>query len=66
MAAPASAPRRPKTLADLYEDRDLSPAQARRLVALLGLAAPRRPMNDDSAAGATATPSIESPYQQAS
>lgn len=56
----------PKTLADLYEDRDLSPAQVRRIVALLGLAAPQRPNNDDSAAGATAAPSVESPYQQAS
>lgn len=33
---------RPRTLADLYEDRDLTPAQLRRLVALLGLAAPQR------------------------
>ncbi|MET7775373.1 hypothetical protein ABZU94_13880 [Streptomyces mirabilis] len=58
---------RPKTLADLYEDRDLTPAQVRRLVALLGLAAPRRTCNDDSAAGATAAPSVESrPYQHAS
>ncbi|MGW0417493.1 hypothetical protein [Streptomyces sp. NPDC003015] len=32
---------RPRTLADLYEDRDLTPAQARRIVALLGLAQPR-------------------------
>ncbi|MBM7091031.1 hypothetical protein JTP67_21305 [Streptomyces sp. S12] len=33
--------KRPRTLADLYEDRDLTPAQARRIVALLGLARPR-------------------------
>lgn len=32
---------RPRTLADLYADRDLTPAQARRIVALLGLAQPR-------------------------
>lgn len=32
---------RPKTLADLYPD-GLSQAQARRIVALLGLAQPRR------------------------
>ncbi|MFJ3229764.1 hypothetical protein [Streptomyces sp. NPDC086787] len=51
MAATATTASRPKTLADLYEDRDLSPAQARRLVALLGLAAPRQPQaSDDEAA----------------
>lgn len=33
---------RPKTLADLYEDRELSPQQVRRIVCLLGLAVPRR------------------------
>ncbi|MFJ4623074.1 hypothetical protein [Streptomyces sp. NPDC088812] len=62
-SSPAKTPRR--TLSDLYAERDLTPAQARRLVALLGLAA-QRPHNDDSAAGATATPSIENPYQCAS
>ncbi|WP_405525241.1 hypothetical protein OG426_19490 [Streptomyces canus] len=31
-----------RTLADMYADRDLAPSQVRRLVALLGLAAPRR------------------------
>jgi hypothetical protein len=40
---PQDAPegQRPRTLADLYEDRDLTPTQARRIVALLGLAQPR-------------------------
>lgn len=38
----ALAPGRPRTLADLYADRDLTQAQARRIVALLGLATPRR------------------------
>ncbi|MGW1808258.1 hypothetical protein [Streptomyces sp. NPDC002078] len=43
---------RPRTLADLYEGRDLSPAQVRRIVALLGLAAPRgeTASDDDKAA----------------
>lgn len=36
----APAPR-PKTLADLYADRDLTPSQVRRIVAVLGLATPR-------------------------
>lgn len=43
--APAAAPpasSKPKTLADLYEDRELSPQQVRRIVCLLGLAVPRR------------------------
>jgi hypothetical protein len=42
MAGPTIQAQRPRTLADLYEDRDLTQAQVRRLVALLGLAAPRR------------------------
>lgn len=33
--------RRPKTLADLYADRDLTPSQVRRIVAVLGLTTPR-------------------------
>jgi hypothetical protein len=36
---PAAVASRPRTLADLYENRDLTAAQARRIVALLGLAA---------------------------
>lgn len=54
MAARAEASR-PKTLADLYEDRDLTPSQIRRLVALLGLATPRggrAGSAEDQAAGA--------------
>ncbi len=65
MTQPASALARPKTLADLYEDRDLSAAQVRRIVSLLGLAN-SRPHDDDSAAGATAAPSVEHHYQHAS
>lgn len=43
---------RPRTLADLYADRDLTPAQARRIVALLGLATRRTEANpaDEEAA----------------
>ncbi|MEU3546274.1 hypothetical protein [Streptomyces longwoodensis] len=37
---------RPKTLADLYANRDLRPDQIRRIVALLGLAEPRRSEGD--------------------
>lgn len=33
---------RPRTLADVYRDRDLTDEQCRRIVALLGLAQPRR------------------------
>ncbi|MER7927029.1 hypothetical protein ABTY96_28385 [Streptomyces sp. NPDC096057] len=51
MAAHAEA-RRPKTLADLYEDRDLTPAQVRRIVAILGLAVPQRMQTDGSNAEA--------------
>lgn len=43
---------RPRTLADLYADRDLTPTQVRRIVALLGLAAPRRPEAHDKAEAA--------------
>ncbi|MEV5182866.1 hypothetical protein AB0K88_24210 [Streptomyces werraensis] len=42
--------KRPRTLADLYEGRDLSPTQARRIVALLGLAQPRTPQHSKKAA----------------
>ena len=38
---------RPRTLSDLYAERGLTTAQARRIVALLGLAAPRRTENRD-------------------
>ncbi|WP_328757490.1 hypothetical protein [Streptomyces sp. NBC_00271] len=56
-----------RTLSDVYSDRPLTNAQCRRIVALLGLATVRQPRNDDSAAGATAAPSVESrPYQHAS
>lgn len=47
MAAQTDASR-PKTLADLYQDRDLTQTQVRRLVALLGLAAPRRTQADSN------------------
>jgi predicted GIY-YIG superfamily endonuclease len=53
-------PRSHRTLVDLYPD-GISNAQARRIVALLGLAA--RPQNDDGATGATAAPSYETPAQ---
>ncbi|MFD5227425.1 hypothetical protein ACFWJ5_02560 [Streptomyces qaidamensis] len=53
-AQQAAATVRPKTLADLYENRDLTHHQVRRLVALLGLTAPRRETStsasDDKAA----------------
>ncbi|GKQ37193.1 hypothetical protein [Streptomyces sp. A012304] len=42
MATPTDAPTQQITLSDLYADRGLSEAQARRIVALLGLAQPRR------------------------
>jgi hypothetical protein len=41
MAAPTTAPTQQVTLSDLYPD-GLSEGQARRIVALLGLAQPRR------------------------
>ncbi|MFJ1552304.1 hypothetical protein [Streptomyces mirabilis] len=41
IAAQVNTSPRPKTLADLYADRDLTQTQARRLVALLGLTQPR-------------------------
>lgn len=52
MAERMAADNRPRTLADLYEDRDLSPAQVRRIVALLGLAVPTgtKDREDDRAA----------------
>ena len=55
-----------RTLVDVYRDKPLTVAQCRRIVALLGLAQPRHRPNDDSAAGATAAPSVENPYQHAS
>lgn len=42
MTASTGTPAQRVTLSDLYADRDLTDAQVRRLVALLGLAAPRR------------------------
>lgn len=46
MATPITAPTRQITLSDLYADRDLTDAQCRRIVALLGLAQPRRSGRD--------------------
>jgi hypothetical protein len=42
MSAARKQQSRPKTLADLYEHRELSPNQVRRIVYLLGLAVPKR------------------------
>ncbi|WP_326787850.1 hypothetical protein [Streptomyces sp. NBC_00151] len=52
MAAQSIDSTRPRTLADLYVDRDLTQAQVRRLVALLGLSVPRGATagSDDKAA----------------
>lgn len=47
MAAPTEAPTQQTTLADLYANRDLTDAQCRRIVALLGLAQPRRADDGD-------------------
>lgn len=41
MAPQSTTSTQPRTLSDLYADRDLTQAQARRIVALLGLATPR-------------------------
>ncbi len=41
MAGQVTTAGRPRTLADLYAERGLTSAQARRIVALLGLAMPR-------------------------
>ncbi|MFJ1667311.1 hypothetical protein ACIOK4_13170 [Streptomyces bottropensis] len=49
MATPAAAPTRQITLSDIYDDRDLTDAQCRRIVALLGLAQPRRTDEDEAA-----------------
>jgi hypothetical protein len=49
MASPTPRPAGHRTLADLYTDRGLTPAQARRLVALLGLAEPRTERNKKAA-----------------
>ncbi|MCX4557963.1 hypothetical protein OHA02_17345 [Streptomyces phaeochromogenes] len=54
------------TLVDIYRDRPLTDAQARRIVALLGLAQPRHSQNENGATEATVTPSIETTHQQAS
>lgn len=43
---------RPRTLADLYEDRGLTSSQVRRIVALLGLATPRQKSSGASKAEA--------------
>lgn len=48
MATPTAAPTRQITLSDLYADRDLTDAQARRIVALLGLAQPRRSSGENA------------------
>jgi hypothetical protein len=40
----------PRTLADVYRDKPLTDAQCRRIVALLGLAQPRRPQQSKKAA----------------
>jgi hypothetical protein len=51
MAAPTDTPTHQITLSDIYADRDLTDAQLRRIVALLGLAQPRRTdSSDDEAA----------------
>lgn len=39
-----------RTLADLYRDRPLTTEQCRRIVALLGLAEPRRTASTEKAA----------------
>ena len=49
------------TLSDIYKDRELTDAQCRRIVALLGLAQPRRKTN--GAEVAASTPSSESAQQ---
>ncbi|MFJ9536634.1 hypothetical protein ACIRPX_05185 [Streptomyces sp. NPDC101225] len=38
-----------RTLADVYRDRPLTDAQLRRIVALLGLAQPRKPQTKKAA-----------------
>ncbi|MCZ4508660.1 hypothetical protein O3Q52_10665 [Streptomyces sp. ActVer] len=48
MAAPTTVPTRQITLSDLYAERGLTDAQARRIVALLGLAQPRRSDRQDA------------------
>lgn len=50
MAAPTDAPTGQITLSDLYANRDLTDAQCRRIVALLGLAQPRRANDGDDKA----------------
>lgn len=46
MAAPTTTQTQQTTLSDLYAGRDLTDAQCRRIVALLGLAQPRRSAQD--------------------
>lgn len=46
MSTPTTVPKRQTTLSDLYAERGLSDAQARRIVALLGLAQPQRSRRD--------------------
>lgn len=55
-----------RTLSDIYAERPLTEQQARRIVALLGLASRQAPGNDSGAEGPTPAPSVESPYQHAS
>ena len=64
MATPTTAPTRQVTLSDLYADRGLTDAQARRIVALLGLAQQRR--ENGRAEVAASTPPASSAHQQAS
>lgn len=46
MSTPTALPKRQTTLSDLYAERGLSDGQARRIVALLGLAQPQRSRRD--------------------
>ena len=46
MSTQTTVPKRQTTLSDLYAERGLSNAQARRIVALLGLAQPQRSRRD--------------------
>lgn len=55
-----------RTLSDVYAERLLTEQQARRIVALLGLAGREAPGNDDGAEGKPSAPSFESPLQHAS
>ncbi|GAA1557023.1 hypothetical protein [Streptomyces globosus] len=55
-----------RTLSDVYSERPLTDQQARRIVALLGLAGRQAPGNDDGAEGNPSAPSFDSPHQHAS